>query len=553
MVDYPTGFVGDVGRERQMLRSKWLDRGLLSPLSIPAAIAANIPVNKGFLAIHSDGDLIETSARALHDEAVQLALALHAFGIEPGDIVAFQLPNLTEATSLLLAIIYAGAVALPIVPIFGRREVEFILRQSGASAMFIADTWNNVDYIDHLDQIDALPALKLRVALGSRVPLGGILWADFRSANRAGSTLPKSQPEDICLVLYTSGTTSDPKGVMHSHQTVQAAMANMVSPTKRDEVYRALTSPSTGHIGHVMQALLVVMMGAEVASMARWSPNVAAMLIERYRLVRMDGAPIFLHSLLTAARTDGRDISSLTDVKIGGTAIMPSDVLAWQGLGISAFRAYGSTEHPLATTSWAHDPIGIRANTDGYASPGTRIQILKSEGLVAGTGEAGEILMLGPQQFVGYFDQELNADHFMSDGWFLTGDIGVLNADGGLTITDRKKDIIIRGGENISAKEVEDALAVLPWILECAAVSMPDPRLGEKVCLFATVSDPSQATLENIGNHLRDLGIAKQKTPERLILVDSFPRTASGKIKKYELRAQVRENMPDSIAWDAAE
>ena len=341
-------------------------------------------------------------------------------------------------------------------------------------------------------------------------------------------------------MLYTSGTTSQPKGVVHSHNTILATFEASLQADPALQPTAYLANPSVGHVGGVIQPLIAILTNATMVTMDQWDGQTAAALIARHSAQFMGGAPIFLRSVREAAALDGHDISSLRSVLFGGTAITPTPIEECDDVGIRGFRCYGSTEHPYASQSRPSQPLAIRARTDGHAMNGTRILLVDENGASVANGETGEIALIGPQQFLGYYDAALNAEHFMSNGAFLTGDVGRMDRDGNLTVMDRKKDIIIRGGENISSKEVEDALATVPGVIEAAAIAMPDSRLGEKVCAYVVSQGPAPPTLESIASHFASLGIARYKTPERLVLIDDFPRTASGKIKKNELRNALR-------------
>jgi acyl-CoA synthetase (AMP-forming)/AMP-acid ligase II len=533
-----TGFRPGVAEARAERRREWAKAGLQSPLTIPQAIAAGLKTNKGVLAVHTDTGLAEITARQLHEEARRMAGALRRAGAEPGDVIAMQMPNWVETTILTLAIFYAGGVVLPVVPIYGPKELAFILRQSRAKFLFVPERWGKTDYLDTLGKLGDLPHLKTVVMLGNPTPPGGMNWRDLRAMDDPDFQPHEGDPTEICHLLYTSGTTADPKGVLHSHQTLLAFMNDDGPPNRARS---GLLTPQTGHIGQIIQLLTLMYLGDTVATMERWSAEVAAQLIAKYKSTRMGGAPVFLYTMLDAAKRLGLDVSSIWQVMLGSTAIMPSDIENWSKLGIVGFRCYGSTEHALATGKWPHENPRIRAYTDGYPSRGTIVRIVDNDGRDAPTGQPGEVVLLGPQQFIGYFDPALNADNFMDGGWFLTGDIGVLDADGALTITDRKKDIIIRGGENISAKEVEDTLARLPWVVEPAVVAMPDEKMGEKVCAFLIARDPPADPLAAVRAHFAAEGVARPKTPERIEIVPDFPRTPTGKIKKYELRQGLKD------------
>ncbi len=539
------GFRPGVAEARAERRRQWAESGLHSQLTIPQAIAKGLPTNKGLLAVQTDTGLAEITARQLHREACALAGALKRVGAEPGDVIAMQLPNWVETMILTLAIFYVGGVVLPVVPIYGAKELGFILRQSRAKFLFVPERWNKTDYLaDTLPKLTDLPHLQTVVVLGgARAPVGGLLWSDLRAKDDPDFQPVDGDPAAICHLLYTSGTTADPKGVLHSHQTLLAFMKDD-GPANRAR--SALLSPQTGHIGQIIQLLTVMHLGDTVATMERWSAETAAQMIAKYKSTRMGGAPVFLYTMLDAAKRMGLDVSSIWQVMLGSTAIMPSDIEAWAKLGITGFRCYGSTEHALATGKWPHENPRIRAYTDGYPSAGTLVRIVDNDGADVATGQPGEVVMLGPQQFIGYFDPALNSEHFLGGGWFLTGDIGVLDADGALTITDRKKDIIIRGGENISAKEVEDAMARLDWVVESAAVAMPDAKMGEKVCSFVIARDPPADPLVAVGAHFAAIGIARPKTPERIEIVPDFPRTPTGKIKKFELRQKLKDEFAAS-------
>jgi acyl-CoA synthetase (AMP-forming)/AMP-acid ligase II len=204
------------------------------------------------------------------------------------------------------------------------------------------------------------------------------------------------------------------------------------------------------------------------------------------------------------------------------------------------YRAYGSSEHPVISTGTPAHPLHKRCGTDGSLTPGNVIRLLDEDDQEVGVGADGEIVSLGPELFVGYTDPALNAESFLPGGWFRTGDIGRLDVDGFLTITDRKKDVIIRGGENIASKEVEDLLMQHPSVTEAAAVGRPDEKYGERVAVFVRLADGHTLDLDEIRRHFASIGVATQKTPEHLEFVDEFPRTPSGKVRKVDLRSRLR-------------
>ena len=224
----------------------------------------------------------------------------------------------------------------------------------------------------------------------------------------------------------------------------------------------------------------------------------------------------------------------------GAAAVPPTLVERADRAGVPSYRCYGSSEHPSVTSSLPSDPLEKRAMTDGSPMPPNEIRIVDDDGKDVDPGKPGEVATRGPELFVGYSDDALNVAAFLPGGWFLTGDIGVVDAEGYLTITDRKKDVIIRGGENIASKEVEDVLSRHSAIDDVAVVAEPDERYGERVCAFVTLREGADLSLDEVRRLFANAGVARQKTPERLEVVDAFPRTAAGKIKKFELRDRLR-------------
>ncbi|HLY53976.1 MAG TPA: AMP-binding protein, partial [Stellaceae bacterium] len=264
-------------------------------------------------------------------------------------------------------------------------------------------------------------------------------------------------------------------------------------------------------------------------------------LIDRYEVKATVGATPFLQELLDAAEAAGSRLASLKAFACGGAPVPPSLIRRANGLFASgrAFRVFGSTEAPLVTMGFmGPGEAELAAVTDGKIID-YEVKIADEDGVALPTGEDGEILARGPSLFLGYLDAKQTADAFDAEGYFRTGDVGHRTADEAIVITARKKDLIIRGGENISPKEIEDALHRHPNIQEAAAVSMPHARLGETVCVYVVARAGAQPTLATVTEHLGRLGIAKQKYPERLELVEEFPRTPAGKIRKDVLRARI--------------
>jgi acyl-coenzyme A synthetase/AMP-(fatty) acid ligase len=480
--------------------------------------------------------------REMHARGKQLAGALHALGLRKGDVIALEMPNWMEACLTYLAAAHLGLIVVPIIHIYRAREVEFILRQSGAKAFVMPDTWSGVDYLATLAEIrDRLPDLEHVIVVGDKVPDGALAFEDV--AARGGSEeFPPADisPDEPHVLAYTSGTTADPKGVVHSHNTLLAECRGLSSASGGGPEDVFLCPNPIGHIAGVYSALIApFLLGYQkLVLMDGWDPKWALELIQEHRVTRTGGATFFLMTMLTHPEFASFDTSSIEIFGLGGANVMPALVEQADTAGWTAFRSYGCTEHPSVTMGSPGDPLQKRAYTDGRAMGGVELRIVDDDGRDVPAGEEGEVVSRGADQFLGYMDPSMDAEAFDDEGWFHTGDIGRVDPDGYLAITDRKKDIIIRGGENISAREVEEVLVLHPKVLEAAVTPVPDERYGERVCAFV-ITGGQDLTLEEVVAHFQEKGVAKQKTPERLEIVTEFPRTLAGKVQKYLLKRQL--------------
>lgn len=527
---------------RAALLSRWYEDGYYTKQTFPDAMAEGREKFSHLKTVfYSERGVDELTVSELFDESQKLAGALYATGIRAGDVVAIQVPNWAEGNMMFQATMLLGAVVLPIIHIYGASEVSYILKQSGAKMLVVPDRWRSIDYLERIAQLDETPDLEHIVIIGEKVPPGGISWSEFCDRKTAEFPAPVLDADDVALMVFTSGTTSDPKGVLHSHNSLLAELR----AGRREDIdapQPMVLSPwPAGHIAGVLGVLRLYFMGAEAVLMDAWDASTAATLVERYQVTSSSGTPYFLTSLLDAAEAGGQDISSLKTYLVGAANVPPEVVERCNRLGIFTFRSYGSSEHPTISSGEPHFAAEKRAFTDGTLRRGVEIRLVDDDDRDVPTGTDGEIVSIGPDQFLGYHQAAFNEEAFMPGGWFRTGDIGRLDDEGFLTITDRKKDIIIRGGENIASKEVEDLMAMHPAVMEVSVTAMPDKKLGEKVCAFVLLKPGESLTLEEIRAHFEKLHVAKQKIPERLIVESDLPRTASGKVKKFELRDRLRQ------------
>ncbi|AYJ85083.1 cyclohexanecarboxylate-CoA ligase (plasmid) [Sphingomonas paeninsulae] len=479
-------------------------------------------------------------------DGLRFAAGLRARGIGEGDIVAVQLPAWSEWMVACVGIAYAGAVMLPIVSIYGAKEMGFILRQSGAKLLVTPDSWRNADYGDVLVACGNLPALATHVVIGDAVPAGAVSW-DVMLSGQDDAPPAERDSDDLAMLVYTSGTTADPKGVCHSGRTLLSELA-AVAHARRKIVEITLSPWPPGHVAGACTMMRYLAQGSKLVLMDQWDAGDAAMLIEQQHVSSCSLTPFHLTGILDAAERDGRDLSSLVSCLVGAAPVPPTLIERCAARGLNTFRCYGSSEHPTVTMGDPSDTIATRLTTEGRIMAGSEMRFVDDDGDEVASGADGEMVTRGPELFTGYFDSSLNAAAFLPGGWYRTGDIGHFDRDGFLVISDRKKDIIIRGGENISSREVEDIMLADPAVLDVAVVAYPDTRMGEIVCAYVIVQPGASVTLDSVRAYFAQSSVARQKTPERIVLVDEFPRNSTGKVLKHELRARARAEAKEHIA-----
>jgi len=478
-----------------------------------------------------------TTLGGLVSDAEKVAAAFQSLGIGAGDVVAVQLPGSYEGAVIQTAVGLCGAVLLPVVMIYGHHEMEFVLRRSGAAAVVLPREHRGRPHADVvLSELPALPALKLAVVTGDETPgHGAIGYAALFGQPGGGYRAPGTAPGDRAVLMYTSGTTAEPKGVQHSHRTLLAeATSRVYTHVGPDARNLGLFPP--GHVAGLLNLLRILLLGTPTIVMQAWDAALAARLIDRHEVISCGGAPVQLSGLLDQQAGGTATLATLREFLTGAAPVPPSLIRRADAAGITAFRSYGSSEHPTVTAGSVADPLGKRAATDGRLIAGNEVRLVDADGRDVPDGADGEILTRGPELFTGYTDAALNAAAFLPGGWFRTGDVGRIDADGYLTVTDRLKDIIIRGGENISSKEVEDLLITHPAVADVAVIPAPDPVMGERVCAVVVTRPGFSFDVEQARAHFAAAGVARQKTPEVIVLADELPRTPAGKVRKDLLR-----------------
>jgi acyl-CoA synthetase (AMP-forming)/AMP-acid ligase II len=527
-------------RDRAELAEHWRKQGLHSEATLPGELARAAREDPDLrIVLHSSEHPASIALADLHRDALAMAGAFARAGIGPGDVVAVQLPNWAQTALAYTALATLGAIFVPIVHIYGPKETDWILRASGARMLLCPDRWGKLDFLERLRRMPSVADLQV-VIVGDDVPSGAMAWRELGEQRDPGFSPEARLADDPLLIVYTSGTTSDPKGVIHSHATFLAELRNMpqLPVGARDQV--TLQPWPAGHIGGLCALLGPIVTRTQSIVMDRWDAEDAAALIAQYSVTSLCATPFHVMGLLDMKEAGDPRFDTLQDLVSGGAGVPPAMVERAHEVGWCVRRAYGSTEHPTASCGRSDSPVGERATTDGAPCPNSEVRIALEDGREAPLGQPGEIWLRGPEQFVGYTDPLRNAEAFAAGGWFRTGDVGVMDAAGNLAVTDRLKDLIIRGGENLSSLEIENLLQCHPAIAEAAAVGYPDERYGERVCAFVVPAAGHEAPgIPELIVHFEELGVAKQKTPERIVSVAEFPRTASGKIKKNELRERL--------------
>ena len=529
-------------KAREPWIKKWKEGGLLisqglyQEIANGAAKAPNTPLVFG-----STVRPAVTNTTAMLESARRIADGLHALGLKAGDVLIFQMPNWAESMAAYIATVKIGVILVPVVHIYGASELSYILRATRAKALMLPDRWRNINYAARVEALGDLPDLEHVIVFGDGPMPGSVVrWPKLLEAPKDSAPMHVPQPHDIAMMNFTSGTTSDPKGALHSHSTL--AVEGRFGLAKNPAFNRARgdiafwASPG-GHIAAIVSALRPFLLAEGGAYLDQFEGPVMLDILARHNIRYFGGAPYTINHLFDFAPEE--HVKRLTAIGCGGAGVPGKLIHRAVEFGVSMVRSYGSTEHPTISSSEHNDPLEKRASTDGRLLTGTQVRLVNEDGKEAAPGETGEIVSIGPELFLGYLDPALNKTSFASDGWFHTGDIGVLDKDGFLTIVDRKKDIIIRGGENISSQEVEDVLARHPSIIEAAVVAWPDEIYGERVGAFVQLRPGMIVDIPSIGEHFKAAGLARQKTPERLVIVDDFPRTPYGKVLKRELRERI--------------
>lgn len=489
---------------------------------------------------------------ALDHAASCLANWMLTKGIESGDRIAFQLPGWCEFTVIYLACLKIGAVSVPLLPSWREAELVWVLNKCQAKMFFAPTLFKQTRPVDLILPLqNQLPQLQQIVGVDKLAPATSSLsLSQIIADNTPLTTAITTHGDELAAVLFTSGTEGLPKGVMLTHNNILAserAYCARLNLTWQDVfMMPAPLGHATGFLHGVTAPFLI---GARSVLLDIFTPDACLALLEQQRCTCMLGATPFVYDLLNLLEKQPADLSALRFFLCGGTTIPKKVARECQQRGIKLLSVYGSTESSPHAVVNLDDPLSRFMHTDGYAAAGVEIKVVDDARKTLPPGCEGEEASRGPNVFMGYFDEpELTARALDEEGWYYSGDLCRMDEAGYIKITGRKKDIIVRGGENISSREVEDILLQHPKIHDACVVAMPDERLGERSCAYVVLKAPHHSlSLEEVVAFFSRKRVAKYKYPEHIVVIEKLPRTASGKIQKFLLRKDIMRRLTQDV------
>ena len=499
-----------------------VERGLAASATAPFKVRSQVKPWDGTFAD------VDRAARSL-------ATSLRNQGIGAGDVVVLQIPNWVEAGIAFWATAYLGAAVVPIVHFYGAKEVDYILRVTKPDAVITADRFGAANFLETYEGLlpnhGAPPWFVATSSEDATLPSAARPLSELLDETPISGAQPVD-PDSPAVIAFTSGTTKDPKGVIHSHRTIGCEARHLDHMIPSFGPPQITVAPVGHFIGMVNAFLVPLLREMPVCLVDVFDPARILKLMTDETLMMAGGATYFLMSLIDHPDFTDEHLALMPFAGLGGSTVPAAVTERAESMGIKCYRSYGSTEHPSITGSLVDEPQDKRNRTDGHVMPGVEIRL----------ADDGEIFSRGPELCLGYTDPALTAAAFDADGWYRTGDVGVLDDDGYLSITDRVSDIIIRGGENISAQEVEDVLLRMGSVAEVSVVGVPDNKFGERAAAVIRPREGMSApSLPDIQAHLAETGLAKQKWPEFVYEVADLPRTPSGKVQKFKVRQSLRE------------
>ncbi|MCE8005191.1 AMP-binding protein [Billgrantia ethanolica] len=530
-----------LGAWNDMLLTDYLDKAVASAAGRPAIVTYRM----------AEGSHDSLSYAELNEKVTRMAAGLAGLGVAKGDVVSCQLPNWWQMTALHLACIRIGAVLNPLMPIFREHELRFMLAQAESKVFVVPGVFRGFDHAAMARGLKAeLTALEQVLVVGGEGPdsfENTLLERAWERETDTAALFRERRPggDDVVQLLYTSGTTGKPKGVMHTSNTLMSHIrpfATRLGLGNDDTVF--MPSPLAHQLGFLYGLMLPVYLQATAVLQDTWKPAEAVDIIRAERPSLMLGSTPFLADIAEQAEAHGPDLQSLKLFMCAGAPI-PSPLVekAARNLPTRIISAWGMTENGAVTTTRPGDAPSRAVHTDGLPLPFMELKVTDLEGNTLPPGQEGPLYVRGASLFVGYFKQpELYGVD--AEGWFPTGDLARLDEQGYVRITGRSKDVVIRGGENIPIVDIENALYQHPAIQAVALVGRPDERLGERLCAYVTLKEGVESlTLTDVTAFLSERQVTRQYQPEFLVVLDELPRTPSGKIQKFKLREQAAQSV----------
>ncbi len=543
-------------KERYYRLGWWRDSTLVDDFG---KVWQRFPDKDALVANHTEDRRSERKSYAEYAALVERAAgALIELGVEPGDVVSVQLPNWWQFNVMLLATFRAGASFNPILPAHRKRDVRFVAGLLGSKVLVLPERFRRFGYAEMARELVGEGTPLGRVIIVDGTPRGeelsfekfvlGRPWEEVHAAELSGR---RADPDQLAELMFTSGTTGEPKGVAHTHNT-QFARARSIFETLGLTSEDVVFVPSTvAHsTGLVYGCITPAMFGMKAVYQDIWDPEAALDIIESEGVTWSFVTTTFVVDMIRAQERAPRNLSSLRYLVCGGAAIPPAVAIqAKDVLGTRLMAVWGMTENGAVTCTQPGEHLLEAAESDGLPCPWMELKVVDPDSREAlGPGMVGELMVRGASQMLGYIKRPtLTARAFDDEGWFLTGDLARLDAQGHLRVTGRLKDIIVRGGENIPVAEVEAALYEHPDLLDAAVVSYPDERLGERACAFVVPRPGRKVTLGDLTAYLDRLGVARVYWPERIQVISEMPYTLTGKVKKFELRALLERSREGEV------
>jgi acyl-CoA synthetase (AMP-forming)/AMP-acid ligase II len=475
----------------------------------------------------------------LRDAAESTAAAFAERGVGDGSVVSWQLPTTLETMVVMVALTRLGAVQNPVLPIWRESEVRFVTAQLGTEFLIVPGVWRDFDHVALADELARDQPMTV-VVVDHAVPVPGGLR--LPAGDPASLPAPPTVGTLPRWVYYSSGTTAAPKGVRHCDRSVIAGSAGVVGMFGASNTDVNPIAFPVSHIGGAAMLAASLLTGMRLVLFDAFDPVHTPTAIAAHRPTMLGSATPFFVAFMAAQREHGTE-PLFPDLRgcVGGGAPITAELgrQVRETLSVAGVaNSWGLTEFPVVTSPPPDGEPDVLDHTVGRPVSGVSVRVVDDSEHEVTPGEEGELRLKGPQCFLGYVDETLNADAFDADGWFRSGDRGRIDADGNVIVTGRIKDAIIRNAENISALEIEGVLAAHPGVADVAVIGVPDTRTGERVCAVVVAHPGSDVTLASLAEHCQAQGLSRHKSPERLELVEALPRNLTGKVLKNELRAR---------------